>query len=107
MAAIEPQTDGLWVSKPFILKQSNGKELAVILMDTQGLFDDQSDQRDWSTIVGLSLLISSCLIVNVFNDISDDILTTLNDCINYGLQAVEANNGEKKSIPFQNLVKFN
>ena len=100
----DPQTFGIWLSKPYIVKQSNDKEIAVLLMDTQGLYDDQYGERDWSTIVGLSLLVSSCLIVNVFTDISEDILTTLDSYIKYGLKAVESNGGAQQSIPFQTLV---
>ena len=86
-----------------MLKRSNGEEIAVLLMDTQGVFDDKSTQRDWSTIVGISLLMSSCIIFNVFNNISEDVFMTLNTFLEYGIQAAKANTDSNEKA-FQTLV---
>ena len=100
---VDPITSGIWLSEAFVLKRSNGEEIAVLLMDTQGVFDDMSTQRDWSTIVGISLLMSSCIIFNVMFNISEDVFMTLNTFLDYGLQAAQTNtNSDDK--PFQTLV---
>ena len=104
-------TRGIWFSQPFIVHKSSGEEVAIILVDTQGLYDDCSTERDWSTIVGLSLLMSSTLIFNVHNDLGEDTLSSMHKFLDYGLQAL--NNIEcpdddpfdgDGSKPFQDVV---
>jgi hypothetical protein len=75
-------------------------------MDTQGVFDEFATQRDWSTIIGISLLTSSCLIFNLFNNLQEDILMELESFLQYGLLAAKTSNGSDDEIPFQNLVSF-
>ncbi|KHJ82864.1 hypothetical protein OESDEN_17441 [Oesophagostomum dentatum] len=53
-------TNGILIwSEPFIMKDKNGEEIAVILMDTQGTFDSQSTVKDCATIFALSTMVSS------------------------------------------------
>ena len=47
----------MW-SKPLIIT-INGKKLAILLMDTQGLFDGSLTFKGCVTVVSLSLLVSS------------------------------------------------
>ncbi len=100
----EPQTHGIWIwSKPIIIKQSIGKQIAIILMDTQGVYDEYTDLRDWSTIVGITLLTSSCFIFNVFTDVQEDVLQQLETFLNYGRLAVQTS--DSKEPVFQKLVR--
>ncbi len=100
---IEPETKGLWMwSKPIIVKQSVGKEIAILIMDTQGVYDEFKDLHDWSSIVGISLLSSSCFIFNVFTEIHENVLSQLATFMNYGLQSINKN--EDNSHLFQRLV---
>ncbi|CAG2101380.1 unnamed protein product [Medioppia subpectinata] len=107
----ETTTRGIWFSQPFIVHKTGGEELAIILVDTQGLFDDESTQRDMSTIVGLSLLSASTLVFNV-KRLKDDVLTIMHSFLDYGLQAVAsvvADDADDEHRcddikPFQNLV---
>ncbi|CAG2105195.1 unnamed protein product [Medioppia subpectinata] len=62
-------TNGIWFSQPLIVTKESGEELAIILVDTQGLYDKNFPVSDSSAIVGLSLLMSSLLIFNVFSDL--------------------------------------
>ena len=93
---------GFWLSQPFPVKKSDGSEIYVLLMDTQGLFDRFSNTRDWSTIVGFSLLVSSCVIFNVFNSLDEKIFETFDTFIKYGLEAMHTKNDQ--TAPFQKLV---
>ena len=55
------QTTGIWMwSEPFIRKVSNYPEpIAILLMDTQGMFDNETTMALTARIFGLSTLISS------------------------------------------------
>jgi len=100
---IEPETKGIWVwSEPIIVKQSDGKEIAILVLDSQGVYDEYTDLRDWSTIVGITLLTSSCFIFNVFTDIQENVLTQLETFVNYGLLAISKDDGSNHA--FQRLV---
>jgi atlastin len=72
-------TTGIWFwSRPFLVRRpGGGGPLAVLLMDTQGMFDNQTSQKLTSCIFGLSTLISSYLIYNVANRIGEDNLQHL------------------------------
>ena len=103
---IEPETAGMWIwDKPYIVN-TNGKSVAILLMDTQGTFDAYTTEREWSAIVGLSLLTSSTLIFNFFKQLQEDVLEALNTYINYGLLAInnEDNDADESSAPFQKLI---
>uniref|UniRef100_A0A8C9Z7H5 Atlastin 3 n=1 Tax=Sander lucioperca TaxID=283035 RepID=A0A8C9Z7H5_SANLU len=63
----EPETTGiqLW-SEVFLIKKSDGTEVAVVLMDTQGAFDNQSTVKDCATIFALSTMTSSIQVSLMF-----------------------------------------
>jgi atlastin len=53
---------GMWMwSEPFIRepKAAGGQRIAVLLMDTQGMFDNETTMTLTAQIFGLSTLISS------------------------------------------------
>lgn len=55
----ERQTTGIWMwSEPFI-RDVNGEKVAILLMDTQGMFDNETTMTLTAQIFGLSTLISS------------------------------------------------
>jgi atlastin len=93
----------MW-SKPIIVQQSVGGDLAILLMDSQGVYDENTDLRDWSTIVGITLLTSSIFIYNVFTDIQENNLTDLESFLNYGQMAIENEQTDEQLKPFQKLV---
>lgn len=66
---VERDTNGviMW-SDIFLHETKNGKKLAIILLDTQGLFDKKTSPTDNSRIFSLGTLASSIQIFNL-NDV--------------------------------------
>ncbi|XP_029021259.1 atlastin-3 [Betta splendens] len=97
----EPETTGiqLW-SEVFLVKKSNGTEVAVVLMDTQGAFDDQSTVKDCATIFALSTMTSSIQLYNLSQNIQEDDLQQLQLFTEYGRLAMD----EIFQKPFQSLM---
>lgn len=97
---MERDTTGILMwSKVFLVKTPSGKEVAVALVDTQGSFDKNSTVRDCATIFALSLMTSSVLVYNLFNNIQEDDLQHLHYFTEYGRLALE----DSGQIPFQKL----
>ena len=66
----ERQTTGIWMwSQPFIrpTKSSNGEKMAILLMDTQGMFDNETTMTLTAQIFGLSTLVSSFQVIAALN----------------------------------------
>jgi len=76
----------IW-SEPFFLGDA---ETAVLVLDTQGLFDNETTMGLTSCIFGLSTLMSSYQIYNVSNRIQEDHLQQLALFTEYGRMAVAA-----------------
>lgn len=97
----EPETTGiqLW-SDVFLVTRSDGTEVAVVLMDTQGAFDDQSTVKDCATIFALSTMTSSVQIYNLSQNIQEDDLQQLQLFTEYGRLAMD----EIFLKPFQSLM---
>merc|ERR1712142_53508 len=86
---MERDTTGILMwSKIFLVKTPSGREVAVGLVDTQGSFDKNSTVRDCATIFALSLMTSSVLVYNLFNNIQEDDLQHLHYFTEYGRLAV-------------------
>ncbi|KAH6942059.1 hypothetical protein HPB50_027514 [Hyalomma asiaticum] len=89
----------LW-NEVFLVTTSDGEEVAVLLMDTQGLFDFESTTEECANIFALSLLTSSVQIYNVFHNIQEDNLQHLEFFTQYGQLALK----EAMKWPFQRLI---
>eukprot|EP00047_Mylnosiga_fluctuans_P002064 m.223023 g.223023 ORF g.223023 m.223023 type:complete len:520 (+) comp10863_c0_seq1:1754-3313(+) len=77
-------TTGIAVwSKPFI-RNINGQKTAVLLMDTQGTFDNQSTMTENIRVFSLGALLGSLLINNVSQQISEDKLQQLELFVKFG-----------------------
>jgi len=98
----ERDTTGIWMwNKPFYLPHSSGR-IAVLLVDTQGMFDNVTTMNLTSSIFCLSTLISSHQIYNVDKNIREDNLQHLALFSEYGRNAVvKSSNGDRK--PFQKM----
>jgi atlastin len=57
--------------EPILVDTGNGEKVAVILLDTQGLFDDVSNVKDNSNIFMFSAILSSCIIFNVMEGLDE------------------------------------
>ena len=90
---LERMTTGMWLwSRPFVRRlpeAAGGGEVAVLLMDTQGLFDSETGQMLTTCIFGLSALMSSYLIFNVNRQVQEDHLQHLALFTEYGRRVRE------------------
>lgn len=85
------QTTGIWMwSEPFIRSTSatNGEKIAILLMDTQGMFDNETTMTLTAQIFGLSTLVSSFQVYNVCRQIQEDNLQHLALFSEYGRMAL-------------------
>lgn len=95
------ETLGIWMwSEIFTYDFKNGEKVAIILLDTQGIFDDQSTVRDCTTIFALSMMLSSVQCYNLKENIKEDDLQHLDLFTEYGRLALE----QSSEKPFQKLV---
>lgn len=88
----------MW-SEIFTHDYSDGKKVAIILMDTQGIFDHKSSRRDCTTTFALSMLLSSVQCYNVMQNIQKDDLENLEMFTEYGRLVLE----QTQERPFQKL----
>lgn len=90
-AGAERNTTGIWVwSEPYVLKNNT----AVLLIDTQGMFDHDTSMELTASIFGLSTLLSSLLIYNVDKQVQEDNLQQLALFSEYARIGVGASNSE-------------
>ena len=54
----------MW-SQPFLSVLPTGEEVAILLMDTQGAFDNRSTVKDCATIFALSTMLASVQVGHV------------------------------------------
>jgi len=86
------QTTGIWMwSEPFTRKCKVGsgveekeEEISVLLMDTQGMFDNETSMTLTAQIFGLSTFVSSMQIYNVDKRLQEDDLQHLALFSEYG-----------------------
>ncbi|KAK8787066.1 hypothetical protein V5799_023159 [Amblyomma americanum] len=89
----------LW-DEVFLVTTSEGKEVAVLLMDTQGTFDCKSTTKQSAIVFALSTLISSVQVYNISGNITESDLQQLQFFAEYGRLAQK--DGNEK--PFQKLM---
>jgi len=97
-AGSERNTTGIWMwSHPFIINN-----VAVLLVDTQGMFDNETTMKLTASIFALGTLLSSYQIYNVDKMIGEDALQQLGVFTEYGRVAMDkSKKGEGK--PFQKV----
>ena len=85
---------------------TTGEKVAIIIMDTQGLFDNETSPADNSRIFALGTLISSIQILNLVGLIQEDQLQYLQFATEFAKFALQDSQGsEEKS--FQHLLFLN
>ncbi|XP_037524034.1 atlastin-1 isoform X3 [Rhipicephalus sanguineus] len=109
----ERHTTGILMwNEVFLVKTSQGNELAVLLMDTQGTFDCESASVVHASIFALSAMISSVLVYNVSQNIQQNDLQHLKDFIEYGMMTMSEQQQQQQPTtaevgstrPFQSLM---
>ncbi|CAI5447478.1 unnamed protein product [Caenorhabditis angaria] len=102
-AGVKRDTIGIWLwGEPIMIQSITGEMFAVLLMDTQGTFDNNTTYQQCMTVFALSTIISSVQIYNVVDNIQEDALQHLSLFVEYGRMVMEQPHDFGK--PFQNLV---
>lgn len=97
----EPETMGILMwDEIFVVTTTEGKSMAVVFLDTQGMFDWRSTLKTWITISAFSATASSVLIYNISQNIGEDELQYLQVFTEYGRLALQA----AEESPFQKLL---
>lgn len=97
----ERQTTGIFVwSEVFVVPTTGGKKVAVIFLDTQGIFDGKSTTKYSTKVFALSMMASSLQIYNISKQIGEDHLQHLHLFTQYGKLALRETGDE----PFQELL---
>lgn len=98
---IKPHTSGILIwSEIFYHTLDDGRRIAIILMDTQGILDNKTPMLQNAILFGFSTMLASVQIFNVSQIFGDDNFQHLQLFTEYGKFALEISN-EK---PFQKLL---
>lgn len=63
-------TSGIWMwSEIFTHDFDNGDKVAIVLLDTQGIFDTHASPEECRTIFGITTLLSSVQMFNVKDNV--------------------------------------
>lgn len=96
----ERNTTGIWMwSEPFLSsRETSGvkEDIAVLLVDTQGMFDHETTMGLTAAIFGLSTLLSSYQIYNVDKRIQEDNLQQLALFSEYGRMAIQTDGHQNR-----------
>lgn len=97
----KPETTGIWMwSEIFTHDFENGDRVAIILLDTQGIFDNRSSKKECTSIFAISMMVSSVQCFNVTQNIEEVDLEHLELFTEYGRHAMQ----HTKTRPFQKLL---
>ncbi|CAK8691424.1 unnamed protein product [Clavelina lepadiformis] len=97
----EANTRGIWVwNKPYLIEGSDGRKMAVILLDTEGSFSKTGKKND-SNIFAFSTLLSCVQIYNMKDELNEQKLESLAIFTSY---AEEAGNKDYSGHIFQTLM---
>jgi len=100
----EPVTDGIDVwGTVFELEHAHHGNIAVVILDTQGIFSLGSDFSESVAIFAVSLFLSSIQIYNIRGNLTRSDLEHLRLFASYGQMMIDQN-AEAACIPFQRLV---
>jgi atlastin len=89
-------------SDVFLYDNPNGQKLAILVMDTQGLFDNVTSTADNSKIFSLSSLLASVQILNLHGLVQEDHLQYLQFATEYA--QFTANKSNQNYKPFQSFM---
>ncbi|CAJ0570959.1 unnamed protein product, partial [Mesorhabditis spiculigera] len=87
-------------SKLFPWKNGDGKEMMVLILDVQGTFDTESEKAVSAILCTISLMVSSCFILNTMKQMDALDWETLNE-----FQAYTDSEGERIGQKFALLIR--
>jgi hypothetical protein len=96
----------MW-SDIFLYDAPDGEKIAIVLIDTQGLFEPTRPASENTRIFGLSNLIASIQIYNLFQVVQENELEYLEMTVKLSemiSKKVKASKSAKEYKPFQNLI---
>ena len=100
-AGLDAQTTGINVwSIPYVIERMNGKKLAILVMDSQGLYDSTTSSNDNVRLFTMVSLLSSSLLLNTPQNINLLQLSQLGYFMDYATTSSFSNRGK----PFQRLT---
>lgn len=103
----ERNTTGIWMwSQPHFVKRESGEQIAVLLVDTQGMFDHETTMALTASIFGLGTLLSSYQIYNVDKRIQEDNLQQLALFSEYARTAMASHSDEGDESVSMNTKPF-
>lgn len=76
-------------SKIFTHDFENGEKIAIVLLDTQGIFDNRTNTKECTSIFALSMLLASIQCYNVMQNVQEDDLQSLELFTEFGRLAAE------------------
>nr|XP_039255813.1 golgin subfamily A member 6-like protein 22 [Styela clava] len=81
----------IWNEVFYVPQPNGGQELAVLLMDTQGLFDQSTPEDVNISLLTLSTLISSVQIYNGSSNLDTRNMAYLKTCVDFALATAQVN----------------
>ena len=100
-------TKGILIWSDVFLHEQNNEEIAIILIDTQGLYELQRQSNEDAKIFGITSLISSIQILNLQGVIHEnelEYLKLVTDFTKVAVMRQKENSVNAVSKPFQNLL---
>ena len=96
-----PVTKGIFMwSEPILVKDHEGNEMAVLLVDAQGLYDEKTSIAGNKLLCALMSLMSSLLLLNIQGSLDEKYLESFSEMFDFGRQVI-ADEGRN---PFQQLI---
>lgn len=99
---IRETTGIIFWSDVFLYDNPNGEKLAILVVDTQGLFDNETSTADNSKIFALSTLLTSIQILNLSGLVQENHLQYLQFATEYA--KFSTNNSQQDFKPFQSFM---
>lgn len=95
-------TGVIFWSDVFLYDNPNGQKIAIVVVDTQGLFDTETSTADNSKIFSLSTMLSSIQILNLNGLVQEDHLQYMQFATEYA--KFTSNNIQQAYKPFQSFM---
>jgi atlastin len=95
-------TGVIFWSDVFLYDNPNGDKLAILVVDTQGLFDNETSTEDNSKIFSLTTMLSSIEILNLHGLVQEDHLQYMQFATEYAKYTT--NNIQQTYKPFQSFM---